>query len=86
MMNKKEKVYFIDKLFMNFINHNETAKLQYLLNIDILLMFKHLNYISKEVYDELAPMIYKSAYEDKYSCIIKVQEKLCREMNIKVEN
>ena len=80
MFNKNEKLYFIQRLFMNTINWQED--LQYKVNMEIVFMFKHLGYISQELFDELKPLIHKSAYDDSYSAISKAQELLCKEFNI----
>ena len=83
MFNRKEKLYFIQRLFMNHINWKED--LQYKLNMEIIFMFKHLGYIQQELVDELKPLLYKSAYDDSYYAISKAQELLCKEFNIPIK-
>lgn len=83
MFNKKEKMYFIQRLFMNHINWQND--LQYKVNMEIVFMFKHLGYISQELFDELKPLINKSAYDESFSAIMKAQELLCEEFGIPIK-
>lgn len=83
MFNKKEKMYFIQRLFMNHINWQ--YDLQYKLNMEIVFMFKSLGYIEQELVDELKLLINKSAYDESFSAIMKAQELLCKEFNIPIK-
>lgn len=83
MFNRNEKMYFIQRLFMNHINWQ--YDLQYKLNIEIVFMFKDLGYIEQELVDELKSLIHKSAYDESFSAIMKAQELLCDEFGIPIK-
>lgn len=82
-MNKSDKAYLINQLFVNFIN--ESGKMQYRMNMQILHIFRHLDYIQHDVYNRTAPMVHNAAYNDSFYDISKAQELLCKEMGVPIK-
>lgn len=81
-MNKKEKLHFIGKLFRNHINYK--GKKQYSKSIEILLDFLHFNLIDDDLFDECVVLLKESCYNDSFSSICELQEKLCKNFNIEI--
>lgn len=79
-MNKKEKMFFIGKLFSNNINYKGDK--QYSKSIEILLDFHSLDMISDELFDECKLLLKKVAYEDSLISLLDLQDKLCVEFGL----
>lgn len=84
-MNKKEKLYFISKIFQNYMNYNENPSKQYDFNFEIVHMFYYLEMISRELFEECRDLVKEGAYENKYSYICEAQKLLCNEFGIKIK-
>lgn len=80
MLNKKEKNYFINNILSNYKKYPHNPKLQYILNTDIVRMFKELGYITEHIYLNLVALIYEGAYEKEYSPILKTIDILKKEL------
>ena len=81
-MNKREKLYFVNKIFQNHINFDD--KEEFDRNWEIIHDFKMLDLIPEEIFYPLVDLIREGAKEDSFSAIMTCQELLCKEFNIKV--